>query len=147
MRIVVQRVKKARVKIKNEIIGEIGKGLLVLLGVKNGDTEKDVKFLAQKILNLRIFSDDQDKMNLSLLDIKGEILIVSQFTLYGDCKKGRRPSFLEAAPPEIAKALYEKFINEIKKSGLKTETGKFGALMEVELINDGPVTLILESQN
>jgi len=145
MRIVVQRVKKARVKIKNEIIGEIGKGLLVLLGVKNGDTEKDVKFLAQKILNLRIFSDDQDKMNLSLLDIKGEILIVSQFTLYGDCKKGRRPSFLEAAPPEIAKALYEKFINEIKKSGLKTETGKFGALMEVELINDGPVTLILES--
>jgi len=145
MRAVIQRVKEAKVKIKNEMVGQIGKGLLVLLGIKDGDTEKDTRFLAEKILNLRIFPDKQGKMNLSLLDAKGEILIVSQFTLYGDCKKGRRPSFLEAAPPETAKTLYEKFINEIKKSGLKTQTGKFGAFMEVELINDGPVTLILES--
>jgi len=145
MRAVIQRVKEARVKIKNEVIAEIGNGLLVLLGVKNKDTEKDAKFLAEKILNLRIFPDEKGKMNLSLLDIKGEILIVSQFTLYGDCKKGRRPSFVEAASPEIAEKLYEKFTEEIKKSGLKTKTGKFGALMKVELINDGPVTLILES--
>lgn len=145
MKAIVQRVKNAQVKIENEIVGKIGKGFLVLLGVKPDDTERDVGFLADKILNLRIFADEQDKMNLSLLDIKGEILVVSQFTLYGDCSKGRRPSFINAASPEMAERLYEQFIQEIKKSGLKTQTGKFGAMMEVELVNDGPVTLILET--
>jgi len=145
MKAIIQRVKNARVEIENKTIGEIGKGILVFLGVKDGDTEKDVQFLVEKILNLRIFSDKENKMNLSLLDIKGEILIVSQFTLYGDCKKGRRPSFTDAALPETAEKLYEDFIKEAKKSGLKTETGKFGAMMQVELVNDGPVTFILES--
>jgi len=145
MKTVIQRVKEARVKIKNQIIGEINKGLLVLIGIKADDTEKDVKFLTEKILNLRIFPDKEKKMNLSLLDIQGEILIVSQFTLYGNCRKGRRPSFAQAAPPEIAEKLYEKFVKEIKKSGLKVKTGKFGAMMAVELINDGPVTIILET--
>ncbi len=145
MRAIIQRVKKASVKIGNGIVGEIQEGLLILLGVRVGDTEKDIKFLAEKILNLRIFSDTEDKMNLSLLDIKGEALVVSQFTLYGDCKKGRRPSFTEAALPQVAQGLYEDFINEIKKSGLKVETGRFGAMMQVELINDGPVTFILET--
>lgn len=145
MKAVVQRVKKARVKINGKMVGEIKKGLLVFLGVKPDDTEKDVGFLADKILNLRIFQDKQDKMNLSLLDIKGEVLIVSQFTLYGDCSKGRRPSFVGAAPPEMAEKLYEQFIEQIKKSGLKTQTGKFGAMMDVELVNDGPVTLTLET--
>jgi D-tyrosyl-tRNA(Tyr) deacylase len=142
---VVQRVKSAQVAIEGRIVGRIKKGLLVLLGIKPDDTERDVKFLAEKIINLRIFSDEQDKMNLSLLDIKGEILIVSQFTLYGDCSKGRRPSFAKAALPEIAEKLYEQFIQEIKKSGLTTQTGQFGAMMDVELVNDGPVTLILET--
>ena len=145
MKAVVQRVKKAQVKIHSETVGKIKKGLLVFLGVKTGDTEKDVKLLAEKIINLRIFSDKQDKMNLSLLDIKGEILIVSQFTLYGDCSKGRRPNFIHAAPPEIAENLYERFIQEIKKTGLTTQTGQFGAMMDIELINNGPVTLILEN--
>jgi len=145
MKAIIQRVKNARVEIENKTVGEIGKGTLVFLGVKTGDTEKDVQFLVEKILNLRIFSDKEDKMNLSLLDIAGEILIVSQFTLYGDCKKGRRPSFTDAALPETAERLYEDFIKEVKKSGLKTETGKFGAMMQIELVNDGPVTFILES--
>ena len=145
MKVVIQRVKEARVKIENEIVGEIGKGLLVLLGVKGGDSEKDIKYLAEKILNLRIFPDEQGKMNRSLLEIKAEILIVPQFTLYGDCKKGKRPSFARAAPSKIAEKLYQEFVKEIKKSGLKTETGKFGTLMQVELVNDGPVTLILET--
>jgi len=145
MKTVIQRVKEARVKIKNQIIGEINKGLLILIGIKADDTEKDVKFLTEKILNLRIFPDKEKKMNLSLLDIQGEILIVSQFTLYGNCRKGKRPSFAQAAPPEIAEKLYEKFVKEIKKSGLKVKTGKFGAMMAVELINDGPITIILET--
>lgn len=145
MRAVIQRVKEARVKIENEIVGKIGKGLLVLLGVKGGDSAKDIKYLAEKILNLRIFPDEQGKMNRSLLEIKGQVLIVPQFTLYGDCKKGKRPSFVQAASSEVAEKLYQEFVKEIKKSGLKTETGKFGALMQVELVNEGPVTLILES--
>lgn len=145
MRAVIQRVKSARVKIENKTVAKIKKGLLVLIAVKESDTKKDVKYLSDKILNLRIFPDKQERMNLSLLDIKGEILIVSQFTLYGDCSKGRRPSFVKAAPPEMAEKLYEKFVQEIKKSELKTETGEFGAMMQIELTNDGPVTLILDS--
>jgi len=145
MKAVIQRVKKANVKIKGKIIAEINKGFLVLLAVKQEDTEKDIQWVADKILNLRVFSDEQEKMNLCILDIKGELLIVSQFTLYGDCKKGRRPNFVKAAAPEKAENFYNLFISEIKKSGLKTETGEFGAMMDIELINDGPVTIILES--
>lgn len=145
MRALIQRVKKAEVRTKREVAGRINRGFLVLVGIKNGDSEKDIKFLTDKILNLRVFPDSEGKMNLSLLDTKGEILVVSQFTLYGDCQKGRRPSFIEAAPPDIAEKLYGNFVAEIKKAGLKTETGKFGTLMEVKLVNDGPVTLILES--
>lgn len=145
MRAVVQRVKEARVKIEGKTVGQIGPGLLVLLGVGEGDSEKDAEFLAEKIVNLRIMNDPQGKMNLSVKDVGGKILVVSQFTLYGDTSKGRRPSFVKAAKPGKAKKLYKKFTQEIKASGLKVETGKFGALMQVELINDGPVTLILES--
>ena len=145
MKAVIQRVKKSRVEIETRVVGKIKKGLLVLVAIKENDAEKDLLFLADKILNLRIFPDQENKMNLSLLDIKGEILIVSQFTLYADLRKGRRPSFVRAARPEIANELYLKFVEEIKKSGLKTETGEFGAMMEISLINDGPVTLIIET--
>ena len=145
MKAVIQRVKKSSVKVGNEITGKIGKGILVLLGVEKGDTEKDAGYLAGKIINLRIFEDDNGKMNLSLADVGGELLAVSQFTLLGDCKKGRRPSFVKAAPPEEAKRLYEYFVEKVKSLGICVQTGKFQAMMEVSLINDGPVTFILES--
>ncbi len=145
MRAVIQRVKSASVTVDNEIIGKIGKGILVLLGISVNDLEKDALYLLEKTLNLRIFEDSEDKMNLSLLDISGELLVVSQFTLYGDTRKGRRPSFIEAAPPEKANALYEYFVSAAKQKLLQVETGKFQAMMDVELINDGPVTILLDS--
>ncbi len=146
MKIVVQRVSSASVEIEGNIAGSIGRGLMILLGITHHDTEKDVSFLVDKCVNLRIFEDKDGKMNLSLLDVKGEMLVVSQFTLYGDAAKGRRPSFTDAAHPVIAVPLYEKFICELRKSGLKVESGRFGADMNVSLCNNGPVTIILESQ-
>lgn len=146
MKVVIQRVKKASVEVEKEVVGEITQGLLLLVGITHDDTEEDLAFLADKIVHLRIFEDNEGKMNLSLLDIGGEILSVSQFTLYGDCKKGRRPNFMNAAKPEIAKPLYERFNELLREKGVKVETGIFGAMMEVSLINDGPVTLILESK-
>ncbi|MDI3547677.1 MAG: D-aminoacyl-tRNA deacylase [Halanaerobiales bacterium] len=146
MRAVVQRVKETKVSVNQEIKGKIGQGLLVFLGVGEGDTESDADYLADKIVNLRIFEDEEGKMNLSLFDLEGEILVVSQFTLYGDCRKGRRPSFFAAARPEKAEELYRYFINQVAGTGLKVETGEFQAMMDVELINDGPVTLLLDSE-
>lgn len=145
MRAVVQRVDNASVEVENKIIGNIGKGLLVLLGVKEGDTEKDADYLAEKIPNLRIFSDDDDKMNLSVIDISGEILVVSQFTLYGDTKKGRRPSFVKAAKPKKADELYMYFVNRLKEKNIEIQTGQFQAMMNVSLVNSGPVTLIIDT--
>lgn len=146
MKIVVQRVNNASVNVDNNIVGKIDKGYVVLLGIKNTDTHKDVDYLVKKLINLRVFNDDKDKMNLSLLDVQGELLIISQFTLYGDCKKsGNRPSFTEAANAEIARPLYEYFINECKKQIPIVQTGIFGADMKVSLENDGPVTIIIES--
>ena len=146
MKIVVQRVNNASVKVDNKIVGTINKGHVVLLGIKNTDTHKDVDYLVKKLINLRVFNDDKDKMNLSLVDVQGELLIISQFTLYGDCKKsGNRPSFTEAANAEIARPLYEYFINECKKQIPIVQTGIFGADMKVSLENDGPVTIIIES--
>ena len=145
MKAVLQRVSRAKVTVDGEIIGEIGKGILVLLGVANADSEKEANYLLEKTVNLRIFEDADEKMNLSLLDVKGELLVVSQFTLYGDTRKGRRPSYIEAAPPEKANQLYEFFVSEARKQISKVETGKFQAMMVVELVNDGPVTIILDS--
>jgi D-tyrosyl-tRNA(Tyr) deacylase len=145
MRAVVQRVTRARVTVDGAVVGEIGAGLLVLLGVAPSDTAKDAHWLADKIVGLRIFRDDDDKMNRSVAAVKGGVLVVSQFTLYGDCRKGRRPSFIGAAPPELAEQLYETFVEEIKALGVPTATGRFGAMMQVELTNDGPVTLIVET--
>jgi D-tyrosyl-tRNA(Tyr) deacylase len=146
MRAVVQRVSQARVRIAGEVVGEVGRGLLVLLGVTHTDTPEQARWLADKIVGLRIFADAEDKMNLAIGDVAGGMLIVSQFTLYGDCGKGRRPSFVDAAPPEAAIPLYEKFIEAVKAQGVPVATGKFGAMMAVELVNDGPVTLIIESK-
>jgi D-tyrosyl-tRNA(Tyr) deacylase len=146
MRAVVQRVSRARVTVGDEITGEIGNGLLVLLGVSSTDTEEDVAYLVEKIVNLRIFEDADEKMTLSLLDTKGELLVVSQFTLYGDTRRGRRPSFIEAAPPYRANELYEHFVGKARLEILKVETGRFQAMMDVELVNDGPVTIILDSE-
>ncbi|WP_059171249.1 D-aminoacyl-tRNA deacylase [Bacillus sp. FJAT-27445] len=146
MRAVVQRSKEARVTVGGETVGEISKGLVVLLGVTHDDTEKDAAFLAEKIVNLRIYEDEGGKMNLSLLDVGGDILSVSQFTLYGDCRKGRRPNFMAAAKPELANSVYETFNSLLREKGIKVETGRFGAMMDVSLINDGPVTLILDTQ-
>jgi D-aminoacyl-tRNA deacylase len=146
LRAVIQRVKNASVTVESEIMGKIEKGLLVLLGVSNVDTEKDAIYLVEKTINLRIFEDANDKMNLSLLDIQGELLVVSQFTLYGDTRKGRRPSFIEAAPPDKANQLYEYFVSEASKQLSRVETGKFQTMMDVELINDGPVTILLDSK-
>ena len=145
MRAVIQRVKNAEVKIDGKIVGKIGKGLLVLLAVHQDDTEDKIERLATKIINLRIFADEEDKMNLSVKDVGGEILVVSQFTLYGDISKGNRPSFIESAKPDKAVPYYEKFVEKIKVSGLKTATGEFGAMMEVGLVNDGPVTIIIDT--
>jgi D-tyrosyl-tRNA(Tyr) deacylase len=145
MRAVVQRVKQSTVKTDNEIVGQIGSGLLVLLGVAKGDTAKDADYLANKIINLRIFEDEDRKMNRSLLETGGELLAVSQFTLLADCRKGRRPSFIEAAEPEKATDLYETFVNMVRAKGVAVQTGRFRAIMEVALINDGPVTIIIES--
>lgn len=144
MKVLIQRVKRASVTIDNEIYSSINKGILALVGIEKGDTLEEVEKSAKKIVNLRIFPDENDKMNKSLLDIQGEMLIVSQFTLCGDCKKGTRPSFDKSAPPEIANKLYEAFVSEINKYGIKTGTGKFGAMMDVELVNDGPVTFMIE---
>ncbi|MCA1626105.1 MAG: D-tyrosyl-tRNA(Tyr) deacylase [Acidobacteria bacterium] len=146
MRAVVQRVSHAKVSIGGEIVGKIGKGILVLLGVSRYDTEKEAIYILEKTLNLRIFEDADDKMNFSLLDIKGELLVVSQLTLYGDARKGRRPSYIEAASPEKANALYEFFVAEAQKQIEKVETGCFQAMMNVELVNDGPVTILLDSE-
>lgn len=146
MRAVVQLVSSGSVSIDGKMVGKIGTGLVILLGVKNGDTEADAKFLADKCVNLRIFTDDAGKFNLSALDVGGELLVISQFTLYGNTRKGRRPSFIEAAPPEISEPLYEKFVSFLKQSALKVATGEFGAMMLVEINNHGPVTIIVESK-
>ncbi|MFA5317900.1 MAG: D-aminoacyl-tRNA deacylase [Patescibacteria group bacterium] len=145
MRAVVQRVKESRAKIDEEIIGEINQGLLVLLAVHKDDTEKDIVWMAKKIAQLRIFGDEDCKMNKSVKDTGGEILIVSQFTLYGDCGRGNRPSFITSARPEKAKEFYEKFLEQIRSAGIKVATGKFQEHMELELINDGPTTIIIDS--
>jgi D-aminoacyl-tRNA deacylase len=145
MRAVVQKVKRAEVRVGEEIVGRIGPGLLILLGVGKGDTESVAGALADKIASLRIFDDDRGKMHRSLLDTAGQALCVSQFTLYGDCRKGRRPSYDQAAPPGQAAALYESFIKFLRQRGIPTETGRFRATMDVELVNDGPVTLLLDS--
>lgn len=146
MRLVIQRVKKARVLVNGEVISSISRGLLVLLGVSEDDTEVDVQYLADKTVNLRIFEDSEEKMNLSVHDINGEILVVSQFTLYGDCRKGRRPSFANAARPDKAIPLYEAYISALTNMGHKPQTGVFQAMMDVELTNDGPVTILLDSK-
>ena len=146
MRAVVQRVSRAKVTVGQDAVGEISSGLLVLLGVASKDTEKDADYLVEKILNLRIFEDAEGKMNLSLLDAKGELLVVSQFTLYGDTRRGRRPSFIDAAPPEEANRLYEYFVERSRRLIEHVETGKFQAMMDVELVNDEPVTIILDSE-
>ena len=146
MRAVIQRVRHARVTVDGQVTGEIGPGILVLLGVEADDTEQDGAWLAAKIANLRIFADDAGKMNDSLIDIAGGALVVSQFTLYGDCRKGRRPSFVGAAPPAHAEPLYERFCVQIAEEGVvQVERGIFGAMMDVELLNDGPVTLIIDT--
>lgn len=146
MKVVIQRVSQAKVQVDGVVTGEIGAGLLVLLGAARGDTPADADFLAEKIVNLRIFPDDAGKMNRSLLDTGGSLLVVSQFTLYGDCRKGRRPSFDQAAPSEEARALYEYFVSAVRRVCPRVETGVFQAHMEVSLVNDGPVTLIVESR-
>lgn len=144
MKIVLQRVLRSSVSVDDEVVGEIGKGLMILFGAEKGDSDEAVNALADKVLNLRIFADDQEKMNRSCLDVKGEILVVSQFTLAGDCSRGRRPGFDNAAAPEEAEWLYQNFIKKLVESKLKIQEGRFGAHMQVDLVNDGPVTFILE---
>ena len=146
MRAVVQRVRSSCVTVEGKIIGRIDKGFNVLIGICKDDTLEDLKYIKEKIVNLRVFHDEQGKMNLSILDVKGDILAISQFTLYGDCRKGRRPNFMEAMGGEEAKALYDKFIEMLKESQLKVETGEFGAEMQVEINKDGPVTILLDSK-
>jgi D-tyrosyl-tRNA(Tyr) deacylase len=145
MRACVQRVRQAQVTVEGEVVGRIGPGLLVLLGVAEGDEEDDARQLADKIVSLRIFDDDAGKMNRSLADAHGAMLVVSQFTLLGDCRKGRRPSFDAAAPPEVARSLYEQFVARVREQGIEVATGRFREMMQVELTNDGPVTLLLDS--
>ena len=146
MRAVIQRVRRCRVTVESRAVGEIGSGLLVLLGVGKGDDEQAAGYLVEKILGLRIFEDAAGKMNLSVQETKGEVLVVSQFTLYGDVRRGRRPSFDAAAPPEEARRLYEYFVENVRSAGLRCETGEFQAMMEVELVNAGPVTILLDSE-
>jgi len=145
MRAVIQRVSRAKVTVNGETTGEIGNGLLVLLGVATGDTDADAAYLAEKIVGLRIFEDSEGKMNLSVADTAGAVLIVSQFTLYGDVRRGKRPSFDAAAPPQHARRLYEYFVDKIRTAGLTCETGRFQETMQVELVNEGPVTILLDS--
>jgi D-aminoacyl-tRNA deacylase len=145
MRAVVQRVRSSRVVVADETVGEIGPGLLVLLGIRTGDSAEKARWLADKVVGLRIMADAEGKMNVSVADSGGSILVVSQFTLYGDCQKGRRPSFIEAARPEIAEPLYQAFTDAIRMQGVRVATGRFGADMQVELVNDGPVTVIVEA--
>jgi D-aminoacyl-tRNA deacylase len=146
MRAVVQRVSRAQVSVQREIVGQIGLGLLVLLGVGRGDTDADAIYLAGKISGLRVFEDKHEKMNLNLMDVGGAVLAVSQFTLYGDVRRGKRPSFDAAAPPEQARALYEFFVAQIRAAGLRCETGRFQEMMQVELVNEGPVTILMDSR-
>ncbi len=146
MRVVVQRCKEASVTVEGQVTGAVGPGLMLLVGITHEDTEEDARFAAEKIANLRIFEDDGGKMNLSVLETGGAVLSVSQFTLYGDCRKGRRPNFMAAARPEQAEPLYERFNALLREQGLQVETGVFGAMMDVSLVNDGPVTLIVETR-
>ncbi|AGF56332.1 MULTISPECIES: D-aminoacyl-tRNA deacylase [Clostridium] len=146
MRAVVQRVTSSSVSVDGNIIGKIEMGFNVLIGISKDDTLEDLKYIKDKVINLRVFQDENDKMNLSLLDVKGEILVISQFTLYGDCRKGRRPNFMEALGGEEANKLYEEFLELLRTSGLKVECGEFGAEMKVEINNDGPVTILLDSK-
>ncbi|WP_422485234.1 D-aminoacyl-tRNA deacylase [Gudongella sp. DL1XJH-153] len=145
MRAVVQRITTGKVIVENEVVGEIGKGLLVYLGVGEDDTEADLDYIVNKVAGLRIFEDENEKMNLSVQDVEGDILAISQFTLYGDARKGKRPSFTDAASPQVGDQLYRKFIDRTTKMGIKTQSGVFGAHMMVEYVNDGPVTILLDS--
>ncbi len=147
MKAVIQRVKYANVKVDDVVIGKCDKGFMILLGVGGEDTEKDVEILVNKISKLRVFEDENGKMNLSIQDVGGQVLVISQFTLYADCKKGNRPSFVNAAPPVVAIPLYEKFADDFAALGIHTERGEFGADMKVELLNDGPVTIVLDSKD
>ncbi|HEV2146627.1 MAG TPA: D-aminoacyl-tRNA deacylase [Longimicrobiaceae bacterium] len=144
MRVVLQRVSRARVTVEGRVTGEIGRGLLLLAGFTGGDTEDTLRWMAEKVVGLRVFTDAEGKMNLSVDEVDGAVLVVSQFTLYGDARKGRRPSFVDAARPEAAVPLYERFVEMLRAAGRPVETGEFGAMMQVELVNDGPVTLVLE---
>lgn len=146
MRAVLQRVKSARVEVDGSVVGSIGHGLLVFVGIGADDSKKDIDYIVNKTINLRIFGDEKSKFNLSLLDIGGEVLLVSQFTLFGDCRKGRRPSFSGAAPIDVAKETYQEVIEAFREKGIKVETGEFQAMMEVYLVNDGPVTMLLDSK-
>ncbi len=146
MRAVIQRVKRASVDVNGITTGSISKGIVIFLGIHRHDEAKEIGWMAEKILNLRIFPDPDGKMNISLADINAEMLIVSQFTLYGDCRKGRRPGYSEAAPPEIAEPIYNRFVDEVRNKGINAATGKFQAMMDVTLVNDGPVTLLLDSE-
>ena len=146
MRAVLQRVTRAAVRVGGETVGEISAGLLVLLGVARDDSEADARYLAEKVLRLRVFDDAEGRMNLSVTEAGGALLVVSQFTLYGDARRGRRPSWVEAAPPEAARSLYEFFVAEARRAGARVETGSFRRMMEVELVNDGPVTILLDSR-
>ncbi len=147
MKALLQRVTRASVSVASEVVGRIDRGLVVFVGVATGDTEKDAQYLAQKTVSLRIFSDEAGRLNLSALDIKGELLVVSQFTLLADTKKGRRPSFIEAAPPNQAEEIFERFVEQARATGLRVETGRFQQYMQVEIHNDGPVTILLDSRD
>lgn len=146
VRVVVQRSKQASVEVDGQTVGKIEQGLVLLVGIRHEDTEADIKWMADKVANLRIFEDDEGKMNLSLMDIGGQILSVSQFTLYGDCRKGRRPNFMAAARPEQAEPMYEQFNSLLREKGIEVQTGQFGAMMDVKLTNWGPVTLVIDSE-
>lgn len=146
MKVVIQRAKHAQVTVDNEIVGKISNGLVLLIGITHDDNDEDLRYMVDKIANLRIFEDENNKMNLSLLDVEGEILSISQFTLYGDCRKGRRPNFMNAAKPDYAEQLYDQFNQTLREKGINVATGMFGAMMDVTFTNDGPVTLILDSK-